>query len=673
MEYTPNIPDESGDSAAASPTTIKEAEKALNSYFGFKSFREGQRYVIERILEGRDILSVMPTGAGKSLCFQIPSLIMDGITVVISPLISLMNDQVRALVGYGIHAAFLNSSLTPSACAKVMQRAYSGEFDLIYVAPERLESLDFIELCKHMKISMVTVDEAHCVSQWGQDFRPGYLKIAAFIDMLPARPVVSAFTATASEQVRTDIARLLHLKNPLIQVTGYDRPNLFFSVERFRSVKEKNKKLISCVRSHRDQMGIIYCSTRKNVDSVHEMLCKMGISAARYHAGMDSGERNDSQNSFVQDQVQVIVATNAFGMGIDKPDVRYVIHYNMPGSVEDYYQEAGRAGRDGDYAECILLYSGNDVMTQNYLIDSSYEDSQLDEDAIERAMELDRERLRKMQGYCMTSGCLHSYILSYFGEENSGKCENCANCKGDFEEADVTDQAAVICRFVSSGRIHVGINAAVMGLTDHRNIDSKYPYLRKNDGYGQLKNMKEADIKELINLLVAEDILQLSSGAYPVLEMGVNGRDVLEGSRKVVQRVPLKPQARTPQGGSAAGGYADAGHAGAAAGFFDGNAAAGAAGTGAFGANPGGAAGTEEYAGDLFNELKALRTDFARKEKLRPYMIFSDKALLDMTRILPENISQLKLCFGVGDRKAEKYGQAFLEVIGKYLNYRAPE
>ena len=412
----------------------------LKQYFGYDTFRDGQDVLINSILEGRDVLGVMPTGAGKSLCYQIPALMMDGITLVISPLISLMKDQVSNLNQVGILAAYINSSLTAAQYYKVLDLARAGRYPIIYVAPERLVSEDFLRfaLDGQVKISMVAVDEAHCVSQWGQDFRPSYLKIVDFINRLPVRPVVSAFTATATAEVRDDIIDILMLRDPKVMTTGFDRSNLYFAVQ---NPKDKYATLVNYLERHKGESGIIYCLTRKVVEEVCSQLIREGFSMTRYHAGLSDGERKQNQEDFIYDRAQIMVATNAFGMGIDKSNVRFVVHYNMPKNMESYYQEAGRAGRDGEPAECILLYGGQDVVTNQFFIDHNQDNEALDAVTREIVMERDRERLRKMTFYCFTNECLRDYILRYFGEYGSNYCGNCSNCLSQFEEVDVTDIA----------------------------------------------------------------------------------------------------------------------------------------------------------------------------------------------------------------------------------------
>ncbi len=416
--------------------TTEKAEQVLKQYFGYDKFREGQEKIIHSILEGKDALGIMPTGAGKSICYQVPALMLEGITLVISPLISLMKDQVSALNQAGIHAAFINSSLSFRQTLLALRYAKEGRYKIIYVAPERLETEEFLDFALQSPISMLTVDEAHCISQWGQDFRPSYLKIMDFVVKLPKRPIISAFTATATKEVREDIICILNLENPEILLTGFDRKNLYFSVQ---TPKNKYQTILEYIKINPNKSGIVYCSTRKNVEDVTERLQKDGISVTKYHAGLSDEERQHNQDEFIYDQKQVMVATNAFGMGIDKSNVRYVLHYNMPKNMESYYQEAGRAGRDGTPAECILFYSGQDVITNQYFIEMEKENEEMDEEAKKLVRERDKERLKRMTFYCFTNDCLREYMLRYFGEYGSNYCGNCSNCMTQFEEVDVTE------------------------------------------------------------------------------------------------------------------------------------------------------------------------------------------------------------------------------------------
>ena len=407
--------------------------QVLKKYFGYDSFREGQEKLIDGLLTGQDVFGIMPTGAGKSLCYQIPALMFQGITLVISPLISLMKDQVAALNQAGVYAAYLNSSLTQGQYFKALDFARKGKYKIIYVAPERLLTESFLDFAIHADISFISVDEVHCVSQWGQDFRPSYLKIVEFIDRLPRRPVVGAFTATATQPVREDVTRILQLRNPRIVTTGFDRSNLYFEV---RTAKDKMEQVLRLLQEHEGESGIIYCITRKLVEEVYENLKARGIAVTKYHAGLSDEERRTNQDDFIYDRCSLMVATNAFGMGIDKPDVRFVIHYNMPKNMESYYQEAGRAGRDGEPSSCILLYSGQDVRTNQFFIENNRENEELSETELEEVIAKDRERLKKMTYYCYTKDCLREYMLGYFGEPAKGYCGKCSNCQQKYDELD---------------------------------------------------------------------------------------------------------------------------------------------------------------------------------------------------------------------------------------------
>ena len=459
--------------------------EVLKQTFGYTSFREGQERLVDSTLSGRDVLGIMPTGAGKSICFQVPALMFPGITIVISPLISLMKDQVTALNAAGIHAAYINSSLTEGQFYKAMEYARKGRYKIIYAAPERLMTESFLALAQEVPISMVAVDEAHCISQWGQDFRPSYLKIVDFIQQLPVRPVLAAYTATATKAVKEDILCILGLQNPDVLVTGYDRKNLYFAVE-----KPKNKKdaLLEYLRKNPEKSGIIYCNTRKNVEEVHHHLVQAGYPAVRYHAGLLEEEKQQNQEDFIYDVMPIMVATNAFGMGIDKSNVRFVIHYNMPKDLESYYQEAGRAGRDGEPGECILYYAGQDVKTNEFLIEQQMENQELEREEQELIRERNYERLRKMTFYCFTSECLRDYILRYFGEYGRTYCGNCRNCLTEFQDVDVTEEAKGILNLVVSSGQRYGIQAVVDAVHGSDSAKVRQFRLSENPYYGVLKD-----------------------------------------------------------------------------------------------------------------------------------------------------------------------------------------
>ena len=489
--------------------------EVLKTYFGYDSFRKGQENVIDGLLAGKDVVAIMPTGAGKSLCYQVPALLFSGITLVISPLISLMQDQVKSLNEAGVHAAYINSSLTETQISKALALAARGTYQIIYVAPERLESAAFMHFVSQVKISMVTVDEAHCISQWGQDFRPGYLKIVEFIESLPERPVVSAFTATATEEVKEDIACILKLKNPEIIVTGFDRENLYYSVEHIAG-KRKDVFVMDYLKKHPRESGIIYCATRKNVDALYEILCKQGIAAARYHAGMDNGERKKSQENFIYDRAPVIVATNAFGMGIDKSNVRFVIHYNMPQSMENYYQEAGRAGRERKEFEGI------------------------EEEDVEFLRKRDLHRLYIMEEYCKTTSCLRHYILKYFGERVTGACNNCGNCHHRYEEIDMTQDARQVINALAETKGRYGLAIVAGTLSGANRARLKEIGADRYKSYGALSHRSEADIRLLIEQMIREGYVIQTQGDYSVLRIGdINGlkqEDAYVGIRKAEKK-----------------------------------------------------------------------------------------------------------------------------------------
>ena len=483
----------------------------LKKYFGYSGFREGQEVLIDSILSGRDVLGIMPTGAGKSICYQVPALLLPGITLVVSPLISLMKDQVQALNQAGIHAAYINSSLSESQISKALRLAAAGQYKIIYVAPERLETYEFLQFARLAKISMLTVDEAHCISQWGQDFRPSYLKIVQFIRSLDRRPVVSAFTATATEKVKEDMICVLGLFDPTVLVTGFDRKNLYFAVE---TPKKKDSYVTQYVLDHKDESGIIYCATRKNVDAVCAHLLTQGIAATKYHAGLDAGARRQNQEDFIYDVRPVMVATNAFGMGIDKSNVRYVIHYNMPQSLENYYQEAGRAGRDGERAKCILLYSAQDIAVNRFFIENKEPNPDHTWEEIEQIREQDEQRLLSMQYYCLTTGCLREYILRYFGEFGTGRCENCRNCALEYEETDITQAAIKITACIRECRQRYGINVTAGILAGETRAKLREYGVSRYESYGSLKELRETEIKAMIQQMLVEGLLCVTNDRY---------------------------------------------------------------------------------------------------------------------------------------------------------------
>lgn len=484
--------------------------EVLRNVFGYTEFRQGQEELIDAQISGRDVLGIMPTGGGKSLCYQIPALVRDGITLVISPLISLMKDQVTALNEAGVRAAYINSSLTYGQTSLVYRYAESGAYKIIYIAPERLVVEGFINLCKKIKISTVVVDEAHCISQWGQDFRPSYLKIVDFLNTLTYRPVVSAFTATATAQVRSDIIRILKLSNPFMVVTGFDRPNLRFEV---LTPESKTAKLLSVIESRNDKCGIVYCSTRKEVERICGLLNANGYNATRYHAGLEEDERRKNQDDFIYDKCNIMVATNAFGMGIDKSNVSFVVHFNMPQSLEAYYQEAGRAGRDGSKAECILLFAKKDIRTAEFLIKTKTENDELTPEECERLIQQDMKRLRVMTDYCHTTRCLRKFILDYFGQEAKSACGNCSNCSSSFDRTEITTEAKMILSCVKRIENHLGyslgetmVAGILSGSEEQKILDSK---LNTISTYGLMKGTRRQEIRQMIQTTISEECQRL--------------------------------------------------------------------------------------------------------------------------------------------------------------------
>ena len=598
-------------------------EEALKTYFGYDAFRGGQEAVIDALLSGRDVMAVMPTGAGKSVCYQVPALLLPGITIVVSPLVSLMRDQVTALVQMGVPAAYLNSSLTFRQYLLALDRAKAGRYKIIYVAPERLETEGFRSFAETADISLVAVDEAHCISQWGQDFRPSYLNIPAFVNSLPKRPPVGAFTATATPDVRGDILKLLKLKAPLSVTTGFDRENLYFEVQQ---PSGKRAALLELVRSRPGKCGIVYCATRKTVEEVCGFLQDEGIAATRYHAGLEAEERLKNQEDFLYDRAAVMVATNAFGMGIDKSDVRYVIHYNMPKDMESYYQEAGRAGRDGAPSSCILLYSGQDVRTAQFLIEHSEPREELDAVTAAQLRERDRERLRQMEGYCRTRRCLRQYILQYFGESAPDYCGTCYNCLHNFEEVDISREAKLIVRCISETGQFFGAGIIAETLCGAVTDKVRKYHMDRESTYGALRELTQAEVRERIRCLMEEGVLEASSGPYPVLRLTEKAEDVVYGTAPLLMRSDRKEQhAVRPVPTELEGEDAE-----------------------------------------LFRRLRALRAKAARFQGIPAYMVFSDKTLREMAVRRPATMAQLRAVGGVGSAKAERYGRQFLEEIQNF-------
>lgn len=595
---------------------MNDKHRILKEYFGHDSFREGQEKIVDSLLSGRDALCVMPTGAGKSVCYQVPALMFDGVTIVVSPLISLMKDQVAALVQSGVAGAYINSSLTFRQYLKVLQNIVIGKYKIIYVAPERLANEDFLDVCKKIKISLVAVDEAHCISQWGQDFRPSYLKITEFVDSLPNRPIIGAFTATATDEVKTDIKEILQLNDPFTITTGFDRPNLFFGVER---PERKLTRLLELVKERSGKSGIVYCATRKSVESVCESLNGRGFSATRYHAGLDEEERSRNQEDFVFDRKMIMVATNAFGMGIDKSNVAYVIHYNMPKNIESYYQEAGRAGRDGSDADCILLYSPSDVRTNQFLIDVSEPNPELTEDEQELIRKRDLERLKYMTFYCTTTDCLRHYILYYFGEHGKTYCGNCSSCLSNYETADITIDAQKILSCIAKTGQRFGRKTIIDILRGSKNEKLLSRGLDKQSTYGIMEEQSEKRVRNTVIFLTEKGYIEAVDSEYPVLKLTPQSYDILRGdvtlTMKVLKEQRVKEKTELPVN------------------------------------EP------------LLEALKALRKKLAARQSVPAFVIFTDATLIDMCKKRPRTAEEFLQVSGVGAAKLQKYGKAFLDVI----------
>ena len=587
---------------------LNKARQILQKFYGYEDFRPGQKKVVESLLNKNDTVAIMPTGAGKSICFQIPALLFEGVTLVISPLISLMKDQVDSLRQLGIAAVYINSSVSKAQLYKDLQDISAGFYKIIYIAPERLTSEYLPDSFKNLNISMVAVDEAHCLSQWGHDFRPSYRNILNFTNSLRIKPIISAFTATATPEVKTDIINLLGLKQPNVFVTGFDRPNLYFSVLRG---EVKDKFFIDYVKKHQDEAGIIYVGTRKDVDALQVLLEIKGIKAGRYHAGMTDEERNQMQEDFLYDNLSVMVATNAFGMGIDKPNVRYVIHYNMPKNMEAYYQEAGRAGRDGLSGNCILLYSPQDTQLQKFLISKSTES--------EIRQQLEYKRLQSMVDYCHTPQCLRAFILHYFGEfDVEEHCDNCSNCKLEGELIDITIDAQKVLSCVYRMHERFGVKMIAEVLKGSKSAKIKQFNFERLSTYGLMKERKLKDISDLILRLSAMQYLDITESQYPVVTLNELSWQVLRGQKKVWQKMVIVKKAKAK--------------------------------------------------GELFEALRSLRKELATKEKLPPYMIFSDATLTQMATDKPTDLELMKNIRGVGEFKLQKYGEEFLTVIKSYIS-----
>ncbi len=612
----------------------------LKQYFGHDEFRAGQEELIDHILAGRDVLGIMPTGGGKSMCYQVPGMLMDGVTLVISPLISLMKDQVMALKNAGVGAAYVNSTLTIEQLRLVYRRIREGAYKIIYAAPERLLAEGFVSVMQEVKISLLAVDEAHCISQWGQDFRPSYLRITEFLDVLPYRPVVAAYTATATAFVRDDIVRILGLRDPYTVITGFDRPNLSFDVQK---PKNKTASLLTFLRSRYDKSGIVYCATRANVDKLYEELLKHGISAAKYHAGMEDGERAAHQEDFSYDRKTVMVATNAFGMGIDKSNISYVVHYNMPKSVEAYYQEAGRAGRDGSKAECVLYFSAGDVTTAKYLIENGSENEELSPQERQKVLEADMARLDAMTGYCKTTDCLRGYILDYFGQPHEKTCGNCTNCLAEYVDIDITTEAQMILSCIKRVRAHLGYSVGTALIVNvlrggkvKRVLDMG---LDKVKTYGMMVKSDPMQIRLYIEQLEKEGYLRITE-EYQTLVLTDRADEVLFRGETVT--MPVKLTHAEPEPPKKAGRPVSAK------------------------GKPPASAYSGEAPEELLDMLKTVRLRLAEEEKVPRYMVFSNAALEDMAVRRPHTMEEFLNVSGVGNTKAAKYGEIFLGVIADY-------
>ena len=609
----------------------------LKTHFGYDSFRGHQSALIDHILSERDVLGIMPTGAGKSICFQVPAVAMSGLTLVVSPLISLMKDQVQSLKQVGIDAAFINSSLSEAQIQKVLGLAQAGSYKLIYVAPERLLNWDFINFCRSVPIDMVTIDEAHCISQWGNDFRPSYTDIPRFIDQLATRPIVSAFTATATPQVKADIVTTLRLQDPAVLVAGFDRPNLFFQVQQPAS---KSKALLAFLSARKSQTGVIYCATRNNVEKVCQRLQQAGYPATRYHGGLSDTERRENQDDFLYDRASIMVATNAFGMGIDKSNVSYVVHYNMPSNLEGYYQEAGRAGRDGSEAHCLLLYSGADTFTNRTLIENGRDNHPIRElglpnnrNGVQVHITNDLQKLQQMEAYCQTHACLRNYLLTYFGESPSEPCGNCHNCNTTYTTEDITTEAKKIISCVVRMGQRFGTGMVIDVLKGSKNEKVKQFGLTTLSTYG-ISQKSEAYLKGVISYLIAENYLHKTTDKFPTLQLGSEAKAFLKSDTPLLMPVAEHRASSLTTPDTKATRIANRGA------------------TRADHVNP-----------TLLEQLKELRLQLARAQKVPAFMVFSDSSLADMCLMLPQNEQEFLQVSGVGANKLQRYGEAFLAVI----------
>lgn len=604
---------------------METPQTLLRQYFGYAEFRSGQEELIQAQLAGRDVFGIMPTGGGKSICYQIPGMMLPGITLVVSPLISLMMDQVMALKNAGIPAAFINSSLSPEQIRKVYGNLRFGMYKIVYIAPERLLTDGFLAVCQEVEISLLAVDEAHCISQWGQDFRPSYLKIVEFLQLLPRRPVVAAFTATATEQVRQDAERILSLQNPVRVVTGFDRPNLYYEVMR---PKNKLDALLELLKDRQGRSGIVYCATRKDTESVCEELQNRGFQASRYHAGLTDEERRSNQDDFVYDRCRIMVATNAFGMGIDKSNVSFVIHYSMPKSLEAYYQEAGRAGRDGEKAECLLLFSQRDIRTAQFLVANSTENEELSQQEREMHMAQEFARLDAMIGYCKTTDCLRGYILSYFGEAHEAECGNCGSCLAQFSTQDITRQTQIILsciqRMYNKLGYSLGATAVIQVLRGGRHKRMQELGLQELPTYGMLSALSREQLTQILEALESQGYIR-TDPVHNGIMLLTKSRTVLYEGSKVSMRMRLTEEKKKSVSRHSV-----------------------------------------EADSELVSRLKQLRLRLAREEHVPMYVIFNNAALTDMAERMPATMEEFLDVSGVGQTKARKYGKAFLKVIAQY-------
>lgn len=605
-----------------------DKKELLQRVFGYTEFRSGQESLINGVLSGRDVFGIMPTGGGKSMCYQLPGLMLPGITLVISPLISLMRDQVLALKAAGVPAAFINSTLTGPQMSAVYRNLLAGKYKIVYVAPERLDYPGFGSLAEHLNISFVAVDEAHCISQWGQDFRPSYLRILQFIQGLPRRPVLGAFTATATSQVREDILRILQLRNPVQVVTGFDRPNLYFEV--IHPEDGKDKELLKRLAAYKRKSGIIYCATRKKVETVCELLQDRGYAVTRYHAGLEEQERTANQEDFLYDRKPIMVATNAFGMGIDKSNVSFVIHYNMPKSIEAYYQEAGRAGRDGTDADCILMYNSGDISIARFLISNSAENEELDPKQQELIFQMELKRLEAMTGYCKTKQCLRGYILEYFGQKHPELCGNCGSCRGEYESVDITKEAQMILscikRIQDKLGYSVGVNLLGNVLRGSKNKRVLELGLNTLTTYGLMKDRGRSEIHAMIDHLEGEGYL-LTDQEFQTLELtALSGKILYQGKtvQMLVEREKEEPQTTLE------------------------------------------IRNLSSDEAELYDVLRELRATLAKEAGVPAYVVFSNATLADMARKKPATMSSFRKVSGVGEIKAAWYGTAFLKEIKKF-------